>query len=138
MGPGQAGERTRAHWIQSNGMFESRPCGGDIPMSIELEMFIAPQHVVICCQASHWCPESALDASILDPTRDHRDYRCDDLVLNREYVIDFTIIAVSPQMDSAISVDQLCCDSNTISGPSHAAFNNIMRAKLTADILHLW
>src|SRR6516164_557700 len=68
---------------------------------------------------------------------DCRRHPLGDLVLHREDVGKLAIVALRPDVVSDPSLDELCCDTDPIAGFADAAFENIVNAELTADLLHI-
>ena len=60
-----------------------------------------------------------------------------DLVLDREDVFEFAVVALGPQVVAARRLDQLAGDAHPRAGLAHAALKDIADAELGADVLHL-
>ena len=72
-----------------------------------------------------------------DRWRDRGAHRIGDLVLNHEYVSEIGIIAVFPDVRPRVGLDQLRGDPDLRCDLTHAAFENISRAEVAPDPLHI-
>jgi hypothetical protein len=57
------------------------------------------------------------------------------LVLEREYVSNFSVVGLSPQLLAKRSIDQLNSHANATLGPMHAPLHNVAHAKINGDPL---
>ena len=70
-----------------------------------------------------------------------RDERPHDAVrhaiLQLEQVVDPALEALGPQMRGSLRIDQLARDADPAAGPAHAAFEDVARPEVAADLLHV-
>ena len=57
-----------------------------------------------------------------------------DLTLNREYVVEWTIVDLRPKMPVSACIDELRVHSHFPAGALHAAFEQMSDAELLADL----
>ena len=56
----------------------------------------------------------------------------DDLILNREDVRHFAVVALGPEMVSVGGLDQLRGDADAVTGAAHAAFQHVATSSASA------
>src|SRR5512134_3726176 len=127
--------RASAHGIKCNRALKGSPCIRDLALAVQPQMLEALQHMVICRQIVSWCPHCSFATPVFDSARQSRDNCSYDFVLNCEDVIEFTIIALRPQMAAALRLDKLRRDANSVACLTHASFNKIFNAKLASYVL---
>src|SRR5215472_1172702 len=57
-----------------------------------------------------------------------------DLILDREHVRHFPVIALRPEMRSVFGIDELCRNSYAATSPTHAAFQNSTHPERFSDL----
>ncbi len=68
---------------------------------------------------------------------DGADHGLGDLVLDREYVPELPVIAFRPQVVAGCAVDQLGGYAHPLSNLAHAAFEDVVNAKLLGDAAYV-
>jgi hypothetical protein len=58
-------------------------------------------------------------------------------VLHREHVLEFSVVALGPEMHAARGVDELRRNSHSITSSSHAALQEVANAQFTGDLLRV-
>ena len=72
-------------------------------------------------------PAEKLDLQVVDD-------RLRDFILNGEDILNFPVIALRPQMVAVLDSDELHGDAQTIAGLANAPLDDVMHAKLLADL----
>src|SRR5262245_32502400 len=68
--------------------------------------------------------------------RQRIDNHPDESVLNREDVVETTVVALGPELAARQRVDELDVDADGVSGPTYAAVHHVTHAKALRNIAH--
>src|SRR5215469_8042519 len=88
-------------------------------------------------EASRRLPQSALLLRIAYSRCNRDRHRLSDLILHRENVSEFTIIAFGPDVVAGLGLDQLRGDADAVAGTSHGAFEYVAYTKVASDPFHI-
>ena len=74
--------------------------------------------------------QRSLDLGVVHMSREERDNRPRDLVLDRENVVEFAVVPLSPAVGAGHGVDELRRDADAVAAPPDATFQNVACAQL--------
>src|SRR5947209_7385250 len=60
-----------------------------------------------------------------------------DLVLNREYIVELSVVPLSPAMRAGLCINQLYSNAHAITATADAPLQHVMDTQLTANLAHI-
>ena len=95
------------------------------------------QHEVIGIEAVGPFALDPLDLDLAQAGLDRTDHAHRELVLQIENIVLHPVVALGPQMDAGLRLDELAGDANAVAELAHAAFEHVAHAELARDDLHV-
>src|SRR5262245_47829293 len=96
------------------------------------------QVAVVGVGAAGWLTPSARNLSTFQLRCNGRDHLLRYIILECEHILDRTLEAVGPCMGTAVRIDQLGRDAQTIGSLAHASLKHILHSKLATDLPQIW
>src|SRR5262245_18933826 len=102
-----------------------------------LALLVAAEHEIVRFEDTRWRPADTALLGLGDLDRQRSDDVLGDLVLQREDVSHFAVVALGPDVIAGCRIHELGRDPHAIGGALDAAFEHVTHAQLAADVADL-
>jgi hypothetical protein len=123
--------------FQSQSLLQQRHCFCRIHRHRRVQKRQRSQNQVVGIEAIRTLAFNSLDFGAPQAWLDCAYDRKRDLILKGKNIVGLAVIALSPNVRSGCSINELPSDPYTICQLAHASFEHIAHAELTTDLLHV-
>src|SRR6267142_6417466 len=138
MGDGQSAVGTRICRVDRDRLLEEASrfakCR-DLLRGLVGQMKVKASHEVMvglpCCRRFQQRSFNLGFRNVCDQQWRNRAY---DLVLNREYIVELSVVPFGPAMRAGLCIDQLCSNAHAITAAADAPFQHVTDTQLAANL----